>query len=132
MRISFILLVLLVIGKASFGQNTEIFDRVSTPSLLMEDGISRKGMDLQKFVESIYINASLLYNNSLPSLKSGEYYVIIDKRDTTQTVRSMTSDLKGLSVENLEELSYKKSLGSDVIHGTFGRLFGMVTIKLKE
>lgn len=132
MRIRLTLLVLLVFGKPSFGQNSLSIDRVSTPSLLMEDGNSKKGMDLQKFVESIYINASLLYNNSLPSLKSGEYYVIIDKGDTTQTVRSMTSDLKGLSVENLEEFSYKKSLVSDVLHGSFGRLFGMVTIKLKE
>ncbi len=123
---------MLVLGKASFGQNTLSIDRVSTPSLLMEDGNSNKGMDLQKFVESIYIKASLLYNNSLPSLKSGEYYVIIDKRDTTQTVRSMTSDLKGLSVENLEEISYKKSLGSDVLHGNFGKLFGIVTINLNE
>src|SRR5690606_36776771 len=116
MRISFILLVLLVFGKASFGQNRLSIDRVSTPSLLMEDGNSNKGMDLQKFVESIYLNASLLYNNSLPSLKSGEYYVIIGKGDTTETVRSMTSDLKGLSLEYLEEFSYKKSLFSDVLH----------------
>ena len=132
MRILLTLLVLLVFGKASLGQNTVIIDRVSTPSLLIEDGNNKKEADLQKFVESIYINASLLYNNSLPNLKSGDYYVIVDKGDTTQTVRLMTSDLKGLSVGNLEEFSYKKSLVSDVLHGPFGRLFGMVTIKLKE
>lgn len=44
----------------------------------------------------------------------------------------MNKELKDISVDKIEEFINKKSDAYGAPHGTFGKMFGMVILKLKE
>jgi len=88
--------------------------------------------DLQEYIENLYIEASKFYNKgALPTIKKGEYHVLlIDSKGKGITKKS--SDFKGLNLSNVEEFNFNKSKKTGALYGTFGEVFGIITIKLKN
>lgn len=122
-------------GKSSFCQDKIYKEQISTKTLVNDnftEEVKREKVDLQSFVESIYINSSKFYNQALPAIEKGEYYVLIDFGDGTKGKRTMTKELKDISIDKIEEFTYKKSDVYGALYGTFGRMFGIVILKLKE
>lgn len=117
-----------------FSQNSDTKEHtVSRPNLLVDKPSSSDVVmqhDLVTYVESLYANSSLFYNGRRPSIKSGDFFVIITT-DGIDHKMVKTKNLKDLSFSDIEEISYKKSLVSDAIYGQFGQIFGMISIKIK-
>mgnify|MGYP000882027394 CR=1 FL=1 len=133
-KIVLILAISLLYGKSTFSQNKIYKEQVSTKNLINENSaeeVKRENVNLQNFVESFYINSSKFYNQALPAVEKGEYYVLIDRGDGAQSKRIMTKELKDISVDKIEEITYKKSDIYGALHGTFGKMFGIVILKLK-
>ena len=135
LKIALILAISMFFGKSSFCQDKIYKEQISTKTLVNDnftEEVKREKVDLQSFVESIYINSSKFYNQALPAIEKGEYYVLIDFADGTKGKRIMTKELKDISIDKIEEFAYKKSDVYGSLHGTFGKMFGMVILKLKE
>ena len=135
LKLAFILAISLVYSKSSLCQDKIYKEQISTKIMVNDNSteeVKREKIDLQSFVESIYINSSKFYNQALPTIEKGEYYVLIDRADGTKGKRIMTKELKDISIDKIEEFTYKKSDVYGALHGTFGRMFGMVILKLKE
>lgn len=134
-KIVFIFAISLFYGKSTFCQDKIYKEQVSTKNLVDEksaEEVKRENVDLQSFVESIYTNSSKFYNQALPAIEKGEYYVLIDRGDGTESKRIMTKELKDISVDKIEEFTYKKSDIYGALHGTYGKMFGIVILKLKN
>lgn len=135
LKLTFILAISMFNGQSSFCQDKIYKEQISTKNLVNDNSteeVKREKIDLQSFVESIYINSSKFYNQALPAIEKGEYYVLIDRADGTKGKRIMTKELKDISIDKIEEFTYKKSDVYGALHGTFGKMFGMVILKLKE
>lgn len=134
-KIVFILAISLFYGKSAFCQDKVYKEQVSTKILVDRNSaeeVKKENVDLQNFVESIYINSSKFYNQALPAIKKGEYYVLVDRGDGTESKRIMTKELKDIPVDKIEEFTFKKSDIYGALHGTFGKMFGVVMLKLKK
>lgn len=134
-KIVLILTILLIYSQSTFCQDKIYKEQVHTKVLINENSVEevkKENVDLQSFVESIYINASKFYNQALPAIETGEYYVVIEHDNGIGNKRIMTKELKGISIDKVDEFTYKKSYVYDAINGTFGKVFGIVILKLKE
>lgn len=130
-----ILTILFFYGKSAFCQDKIYKERVSTKILLdmaSVEEVKKENVDLQSFVESVYINSSKFYNKALPTIKKGDYYVLIDYGDGTENKRVLTKELKDISTDKIEEFTYKKSDIYGALHGTYGKMLGIVILKLKK
>lgn len=125
----------LLCGTSAFGQKKEYKERVSTKLILDEESaeeVRKHNVDLQSLVESIYIKSSKFFNQALPAVEKGDYYVLIDSGDGIENKQITTKELEGISPDQIEELTYKKSDVYAALYGTYGEMFGIVIIKLKE
>lgn len=108
----------------------------STMKFLTDAGsterVKKENYDLQKFVEDLYKNSSKIYNKQLSVVEPGDYIVVIQRGNNSESTPARTKDLKDIPIESLEEFTYKKSATYGAIYGTFGYCFGMVFLKLKE
>lgn len=78
LKIALILAISMFFGKSSFCQDKIYKEQISTKNLVNDNSteeVKREKVDLQSFVESIYINSSKFYNQALPAIEKGEYYV---------------------------------------------------------
>jgi len=112
-------------------------EQVSAKLLIDESSketVKKENVDLQSFVESIYINSSKVFNKALPAVKKGDYLVLIDSGSNGSIENKLlkTSDLKNIPLDKIEELTYKKSDMYGALYGTNAQLFGIILIKLKQ
>lgn len=89
-------------------------------------------IDLQTYIEDIYINSSKYYNKgALPIVERGEYYVLLIDENNKQIIKK-SSDFKDISPSKIKEFTYEKSIKADYLGGYFGANFGVISIKLKK
>lgn len=102
-------------------------------SLLENSNIKKSNIiNLQEYIENLYINSSKFYNNgALPSLKEGQYNVVLID-DFGNNSYKKSSDFKDISSDYVEYISYDKSPKENALYGDFGDKFGIITIKLKK
>lgn len=125
----------LLCGTQAFSQEKVYKERISTDLLVdakSKEEVKRENVDLQSLVESIYISSSKFYNQALPAVKEGEYRVLVNRGDGIENKQITTKELKGISKDQIEELTYKKSDTYGALYGTFAEMFGMVILKLKN
>lgn len=124
----------LVYSKSALCQDKVYKERASTKVLVDESStkeVKKENVNLQRFVESIYITSSKYYNQALPLVKKGEFFVLVERADGSRT-RMATKELKGIPANQIEELTYKKSVTYGALYGTYAKMFGIVIIKLKN
>lgn len=135
-KVMFVVILLVFYSKVCYSQNITLNERLSVKLLVDEESretIKNEKVDLQTFVETIYISSSKLYNQATPAIKEGDYLVLIDKMDGSLENKQVTSKLlKGISIDKIEEITYKKSKIYSALYGTYAELFGIVIIKLKK
>lgn len=135
-KIIMVLLISLVYSTSSFCQSKINKEQVSIKLLVDEsskENVKKENVDLQSFVESLYINSSKLFNQALPAVKKGDYFVLIDSGDSTMGNKPLkSSELKSISMDKIEELTYKKSDLYGTLYGNYAQLFGIILIKLKK
>jgi hypothetical protein len=134
-KIALILTISFFYSELAFCQDKIYKEHVSTKILIDKNSVEevkKENIDLQSFVESVYVNSSKFYNQALPAIKKGEYYVLIDYSDGLESKRVTTKELKDISVDKIEEFTYKKSYIYGALHGTYGKMFGIVVLKLKK
>lgn len=134
-KIILIITISLCCCKSIFCQDKVYKEQLATKVLIDEnstEAIKKENVDLQSFVESIYINSSKFYNQALPTIKKGEYYVLIAYNDGSESKRIKTKDLKDISVDKIEEFAYKKSPAYTALYGSFAGMFGMVSLRFKK
>ncbi|MFH6991780.1 hypothetical protein [Flavobacterium sp. FlaQc-48] len=136
---SYKLILLLIVSffysRTAFCQGKIYEEQVSVKELVdprSTELVKKENVDLQSFVESIYINSSKLYNQALPAIKKGDYFVALDAGDGTEFKRVMTSELKNIPLDKIDDLSYHKSVMYGALFGTYAEYFGIIVIKLKK
>lgn len=135
-RVMFVVILSVFYSKVSYCQDKVYKERAIAINLLDEqsrEAIKNENVDLQTFVETLYISSSKLYNQALPAVKKGDYVVLIENMDGSPEKKPISSKLlKGISLDKIEEITYKKSEMYSVIYGKHVRLFGIVILKLKK
>jgi|SRR5690606_10053162 len=134
-KIVLILTFLLIYSQSAFCQDKIYKEQVHTKVLINENSVEevkKENVDLQSFVESIYINSSKFYNQALPAIEKGEYLVLINHGGDLGSKQIKTKDLKNISIDKIEELAFKKSDMYTALYGSFAGTFGVVILKLKE
>ncbi|MFH7018642.1 hypothetical protein [Flavobacterium sp. FlaQc-47] len=135
-KIILALFISFISSLSAFCQSNIYKEQVSIKLLLDEtsrERVKKENVDLQSFVESLYINSSKLFNQTLPAVKKGDYYVLIDSGDSTLENKIVKiSELKSISLDKIDELTYKKSALYGALYGNYAQLFGIILIKLKK
>ena len=126
MKIKFILPIILLSASATIFAQTE---SVSKNNLL--DPTSKPiNSNLLEYVETMYITSSSYYNELNPSVKTGDFIVLISK-DGLDYEPVKTKDLKGITKDKIMGFQYHKSPMHDALYGDFARKFGIIMIQLK-
>jgi len=105
----------------------------SSSRIMIKSEISQWDIiNLQDYIESIYINSSKFYNRGgLAVVEKGDFTVIlIDNEGKHQPKKS--SDFKNIDLDLIQELKFEKSPQTNALFGSNGALFGMVFVKLKQ
>lgn len=118
----------LLVGLYSFGQESLPINKSKS---LLEDTEIKQRVSLKFFVENIYKNSSDFSHGKKPSIKEGDYDVVVIKNSEEPYNRYLkTKDLENIYVEDIKEITFQKK--KDLLYGHFGDLFGIVIIELKN
>lgn len=121
-----ILFSMLLISVNSFAQQNGLKESFQASAVKLEN---QERQSLQDFVENIYINAVNTFNGKQSLVKKGKYRVaLIDKDGKRKAINS--SQLSDYFVDDLKSFKFEKSKTSDVLYGSNGELFGIITIEL--
>lgn len=133
-KILFLTVAVLLFGQSAFSQSKVYKEQVSVKALVgsPDEDIINENFDLQQYIESIYINSSKFYNQSLPYIKTGEYRVLLDRGKDLEKLFIKTKELQGVSMNKVDALTFNKSVLYEALYGTYASVLGIVTIKLKE
>lgn len=89
-------------------------------------------IDLQDYIDNLYINSSKFYNKgALPTLQKGQYNVVLIDNTGNYSYKK-SSDFRGVNPDSIEKIEYNKSSKVTAVYGSFGENFGIITIKLKK
>lgn len=89
-------------------------------------------IDLQEYIDNLYITSSKFYNKgALPTLENGQYGVVLIDGNGNKSYKN-SSYFKGMNPNSIEKIEFNKSSETTALYGDFGEKFGKITIKLKK